>query len=236
MKNVFTHREKNETGVDVALKPILLFLLGMFSVAETFMLWIILLLGFDLPYWTASLSSILIGGLTFFGVKFFVDHKFLKKNKLTRKEYAYIQKSMQDAKSKMARLQKAFLSVRSMGAFKQLYELNKLTKRMYQIVHKDPRRFYQSERFFFYHLDSIVELSERYAMLASQPVKNEQMYISLKETQSTLEDLSESVKKDIYDVLSRDVEDLNFELDVAKHSLKKLEYNPMDNDERSTKQ
>ncbi len=33
--------------------------------------------------------------------------------------------------------------------FKQLYELTKLTKRMYQIVHKDPRRFYQSERFFF---------------------------------------------------------------------------------------
>ncbi len=86
------------------------------------------------------------------------------------------------------------------------------------------------------HLDSIVELSERYAMLASQPVKNEQMYISLKETQSTLEDLSDSVKKDIYHVLSRDVEDLNFELDVAKHSLKKLEYNPIDTDERSTKQ
>jgi len=82
-----------------------------------------------------------------------------------------------------------------MGAFKQLYELSKLSKRMYAIINKEPRRFYQSERFFFYHLDSVVELSERYAMLAAQPVKNENMYISLKETQSTLEDLSESIKK-----------------------------------------
>ncbi|MCJ7839394.1 5-bromo-4-chloroindolyl phosphate hydrolysis family protein [Lederbergia sp. NSJ-179] len=218
------------------MKPIYSFLLGVFTAAETFMLWIILFLGFDFSYWSASLCSLLVGGLTFYGVKFFFDHKFLKKNKLTRKEYAYIQRNLQDAKAKMARLQKAFFSVRSMGAFKQLYELNKLTKRMYQIVHNDPRRFYQSERFFFYHLDSVVELSERYAMLASQPVKNEQMYISLKETQSTLEDLSESVKKDIYHVLSRDVEDLNFELDVAKHSLKKLEYNPVNADERSKKQ
>jgi len=122
-----------------------------------------------------------------------------------------------------------------MGAFKQLYELSKLSKRMYAIINKEPRRFYQSERFFFYHLDSVVELSERYAMLAAQPVKNENMYISLKETQSTLEDLSESIKKDIYHVLSSDIDDLKFELDVAKHSLKKLEYNPLD-DERRTKQ
>ena len=105
---------------------------------------------------------------------------------------------------------------------------------MYAIVNKDPRRFYQSERFFFYHLDSVVELSERYALLAAQPVKNDKMYISLKETRSTLEDLSESIKKDIYHVLSTDVDDLKFELDVAKHSLKKLDYHPLD-DERSTK-
>lgn len=79
-----------------------------------------------------------------------------------------------------------------------------------------------------------MELSERYAQLAAQPVKNEQIYLSLKETQSTLEDLSESIKKDIYQVLSSDVDDLQFELDVARHSLKKLEYHPLD-DERSTK-
>lgn len=208
----------------------------MFTAAETFMIWIILFLGFDLPFLTASLSSLAVGALTFFGVKFFFNHRLLKKHRLTRKEYAYIQRNLKEAKGKMARLQKAFFSVRSMGAFKQLYELNKLAKKMYQIVEKDPRRFYQSERFFFYHLDSVVELSERYAMLASQPVKSEKLYISLKETQNTLDDLSKSVKKDIYHVLSNDIDDLNFELDVAKHSLKKLEYNPVDVDERSTKQ
>lgn len=207
----------------------------MFTAAESFIIWIILFLGFDISLLTSSMIAILAGTATFFGIKLISDQQFLKKHKLTRKEYAYIQKNLNDAKRKISRLQKAFFSVRTMGAFKQLYELSKLTKRMYGIVHKDPRRFFQAERFFFYHLDSVVELSERYAMLAAQPVKNENMYISLKETQSTLEDLSESIKKDIYHVLSADIDDLNFELDVAKHSLKKLEFNPLD-DERSTKE
>jgi len=207
----------------------------MFAAAETILLWVILSNGFNIEFLTSTVSAFLVGGLTFFGIKLYSDRKFLKKNKLTRKEYVYIQKNLTEAKRKISRLQKAFFSVRTMGAFKQLYELSKLSKRMYAIINKEPRRFYQSERFFFYHLDSVVELSERYAMLAAQPVKNENMYISLKETQSTLEDLSESIKKDIYHVLSSDIDDLKFELDVAKHSLKKLEYNPLD-DERRTKQ
>ncbi|MBS4202993.1 5-bromo-4-chloroindolyl phosphate hydrolysis family protein [Lederbergia citrea] len=217
------------------MKSVYSFFLGMFTAVETILIWIILFFGFKNPPFTSFLIALLIGGVTFFGLKWFFDYQFLKKNKLTRKEYNYIQKNLQEAKRKMSRLQKAFFSVRSMGAFKQLYELNKLAKRMYAIVNKDPRRFYQSERFFFYHLDSVVELSERYAHLAAQPIKNEKMYISLKETQSTLDDLRESIKKDIYHVLSTDIDDLKFELDVAKHSLKKLEYNPLD-EERRTKE
>lgn len=217
------------------LRSIYSFFLGMFTAGETFIIWLILLLGFDLNFLNSSLLAIAIGGITFFTIKTVINYKFLKKNKLTRKEYAYIQRNLQDAKKKISRLQKAFFSVRTMGAFKQLFELTKLSKRMFGIINKDPRRFYRAERFFFYHLDSVVELSERYAMLAAQPVKNEKMYISLKETQSTLEDLSESIKKDIYHVLSADIDDLNFELDVAKHSLKKLDYKPLD-DERSTKE
>jgi 5-bromo-4-chloroindolyl phosphate hydrolysis protein len=216
------------------LKSLFTFILGMFTAGETILVWLIFFLGFQMSFLPSSIYATLIGGATFFGVKWYFDYRFLKKNRLTRKEYAYIQKNLLDAKRKITRLQKAFFSVRSMGAFKQLYELIKLAKRMYAIVNKDPRRFYQSERFFFYHLDSVVELSERYALLAAQPVKNDKMYISLKETRSTLEDLSESIKKDIYHVLSTDVDDLKFELDVAKHSLKKLDYHPLD-DERSTK-
>ena len=172
------------------MKSLFTFILGMFTAGETILVWLIFFLGFQMSFLPSSIYATLIGGATFFGVKGYFDYRFLKRNRLTRKEHAYIQKNLLDAKKKISRLQKAFFSVRSMGAFKQLYELSRLVKRMYAIVNKDPRRFYTSERFFFYHLDSVVELSERYALLAAQPIKNDKMYISLKETQSTLDDLS----------------------------------------------
>lgn len=217
------------------MKSIYEIFLAFFTASEAVLIWLILMIGFDMGFFPAAGLSILAGGLTFLGVKWGVQHKYLKKNKLTRKEYAYIQKNMAEAKKKVARLQKALFAVRTVGSFRQLYELNRLVKRMYGIVKKEPRRFYQSERFFFYHLDSIVEISERYAYLAAQPVKNDQIYLSLKQTQHTLEDLHRSIKKDIYQVLESDVDDLQFELDVARHSLKKLEYHPLD-EERGTKQ
>lgn len=210
------------------------FLLGLFSIGQATVILLILYLGFQMTYLQASGYSALAGLITFFGVKWIADYRFLKRNRLTRKDYAYIRKNLLEAKRKMNRLTKASFNVRTVGAFKQLYELSRLTKRMYSIVKKEPRRFYQSERFFFYHLDSVVELSERYAYLASQPIKNDEIYISLKETKSTLEDLSKTIKKDIYEVLSSDVDELQFELNVAKHSLKKLGDHPFD-DERSTK-
>ena len=216
------------------MRAFLSFLLGALSAAEAFVIWPVLFLGFDFSFLASAGIAVGAGIVTFLGLKGIADYKYLKKLGLSRKEYAYIQKNLREAKLKMAKLQKSFFSVRNLGAFKQMYELNRLVKRMYAIVHKEPRRFYQSERFFFYHLDSISELAEKYAYLAAQPVKNEKMYLSLKETKSTLEDLSESVKKDIYEVLSKDVDDLAFELDVAKHSLKKLEYEPFE-EERGTK-
>ncbi|MFE7152616.1 5-bromo-4-chloroindolyl phosphate hydrolysis family protein, partial [Heyndrickxia sporothermodurans] len=57
---------------------------------------------------------------------------------------------------------------------------------------------------------------------------------SLNETRDTLKDLKRSIEKDLYEVLSSDIDHLEMELDVAKHSLKTLK-NPLSkDDERRT--
>jgi 5-bromo-4-chloroindolyl phosphate hydrolysis protein len=44
---------------------------------------------------------------------------------------------------------------------------------------------------------------------------------SLIETRHTLDELTKVVEEDLYRVISDDVENLNFEIDVAKHSITK---------------
>lgn len=174
--------------------------------------------GFDQSFWVSSLLALLGGGLTNFILKKRGQKKLLKENHLTKKEYQYIVQNIKEAEQKIKRLNKVLLSIRSFRAAKLLGNLQRLVKQIYQIVKKEPKRFYQAERFFFYHLDSVVELSERYVFLSRQNIKDLEVRKSLSETEETLEKLVKSLNDDLLTVLSNDIETLNMELDVAKQT------------------
>ncbi|MFP3381758.1 5-bromo-4-chloroindolyl phosphate hydrolysis family protein, partial [Bacillus sp. SIMBA_069] len=44
--------------------------------------------------------------------------------------------------------------------------------------------------------------------------------LSLTETRKTLKELTKTIEKDLYKVIADDIDNLNFELDVAKQSIK----------------
>ncbi|KQL53629.1 hypothetical protein AN964_09045 [Heyndrickxia shackletonii] len=199
------------------------------------LVWLISYFGFEQTLLYSSGSAILGGAIIYIVIKWITKRKFLKKHQLSRKEFAYIVQNLKEAKKKIHRLQKVFFNVRNIGAFKQMLDLIRLVKRIYAIIRREPRRFYQAEKFFFYHLDSIVELSEKYAFLAAQPVKNNELYFSLKDTRNTLKELKRTIENDLYEVLSKDIDHLEFELNVAKHSLKPPIDTSLDDERRSTK-
>ena len=81
--------------------------------------------------------------------------------------------------------------------------------------------FIRAEQFYYTNLDSIVELTEKYAFLNSQPVKTPELTQSLQETRLTMNQLTDSLERDLYTVIEDDIDDLQFELDVAKKSINK---------------
>ncbi|WRP04823.1 5-bromo-4-chloroindolyl phosphate hydrolysis family protein [Rossellomorea aquimaris] len=177
------------------------------------------LLLFDLGFPLTFLSSLGTGILLFFIVKGLQKRWWLKKNGLSSQEFRYINKNLKEAKEKVKRLQKQQLRVRSLGAFKQILELNRLSRRIYQLVKKEPKRFFSAESFFFYHLDSVVEITEKYTFLAAQPGKNKEAFLSLQQTRTTLDDLTGSLEKDLQNVLANDMDTLQFELNFANQHL-----------------
>ncbi|MFI8574087.1 5-bromo-4-chloroindolyl phosphate hydrolysis family protein [Rossellomorea aquimaris] len=177
------------------------------------------LLLFDLGFPLTFLSSLGTGILLFFLVKGLQKRWWLKKNGLSSQEFRYINKNLKEAKEKVKRLQKQQLRVRSLGAFKQILELNRLSRRIYQLVKKEPKRFFSAESFFFYHLDSVVEITEKYTFLAAQPGKNKEAFLSLQQTRTTLDDLTGSLEKDLQNVLANDMDTLQFELNFANQHL-----------------
>lgn len=195
------------------------FLYGFIACPLWILSWLLAFFAFQASFglsflWATGIVVIAMGSLIWRR-----KHNLLKRHQITNKDYRYIQSHLKEAHNKMKRLNKTLLGVRSFRAAKQIGKLQQMVSRIYRIVKKEPKRFFVAERFFFYYLDSIVELSERYTFLTRQNVKEPDVRESLAETERTLAELSNSIEAELRTILSDDIDELNIELDVAKHSI-----------------
>lgn len=181
--------------------------------------WITAIFLINVPFWPSLAAGIIGGVIPFYSIKWFQKRSLLKSYGLTKREYEYIQSNLKEAQKKISRLQGKQFQIRSISAMRQLNDMIKFSRRIFTIVKKDPKRFYTSERFFFYHLDSAVELTEKYTMLVTQPVKNKEVLVSLEDTRQTLHELNRSLEEDLMKVLSNDLDTLRIELDMAKNTI-----------------
>lgn len=204
------------------MKQLLNFLLRS-SVAtfSTGTVWLVSFFAFDQTFLLSSAYALGGGAAVYLTIKGYTTNRFLKQHQLTRKEYQYIKKNLYEANKKIRRLRKALLNVRTVASIKQNFEILRVVNKIYSITKNEPKRFYLAERFYYSHLDSMVEISEKYAFLAAQPKKNQELSQSLNETRRTISNLAETVESDLYDVLEKDIDHLQFEIDVAKLSIDK---------------
>lgn len=194
--------------------------------------WLISYFGFQQTILLSTGFSVVGGIIVYYGAKGIMTQRFIKSQGLTRREYKYIEKNLDEAKKKIERLNKALFSVRQLSSLKQNIEILRISRKIYRITKKEPKRFYLGEKFYFYHLDSFVELAEKYSFLSSQPTKNHDITQSLKETRRTIDEMRYALEKDLDKVLSDDLDHLQFELDVAKRNMNAFRNSQLDESRR----
>ncbi|MFD1359867.1 5-bromo-4-chloroindolyl phosphate hydrolysis family protein [Fictibacillus halophilus] len=201
----------------------LAFFIRMFvAIPSSIGVWLASIIAYDQTYLISSGIAVAGGAAAYTATGLLQKQRFLSNHQLSRREYKYIRRNLDEAKPKIHRLQKALLSVRDLPTLKQRADLVRVVRKIQSLTQKEPRRFYQAEQFYFSHLDSAVELTEKYMFLTAQPRKTKELTQSLVETKRTLDELKEYIEKDLYQVLSNDIEDLHYEIDVAKYSIKSL--------------
>ncbi|MTD29781.1 5-bromo-4-chloroindolyl phosphate hydrolysis family protein [Planomicrobium sp. YIM 101495] len=146
---------------------------------------------------------------------------------MTRSEFKGVKQQLKDAKAKVKHLQGFYYRVRSISSFKQLIEISRIANKIIAIVQENPRKFYQVERFFYSHLDTAVELTEKYSLLVGQPVKDKEIKIALQDTREMLQAMKVVLEEDLKRVLATDVEQLQMELDYARLSVEQSKRKPL---------
>ncbi|MGX9134493.1 5-bromo-4-chloroindolyl phosphate hydrolysis family protein [Rummeliibacillus sp. JY-2-4R] len=204
-----------------------MFKFGQFIIRNSFNLivilstWMICSFNFDVNFWISSLIAVISYLPSNFIIKNIQLSRYLKRIGLTRSEYKHINSQINEAYSELRNLNRYYTKVRSISTFKQLFEMNRLAKRIVNIVNKNPKKFYNVEQFFYAHLHSASELTEKYALLSTQPIKDMDVHLALQETRETLEDLNNTMQEDLHAVLASDIEELKMELDFAQLSTSK---------------
>lgn len=198
--------------------------------------WLIFVLGASMNPLTATGLFIAIYFTGTFSIKQIQLSSTLKKLGISRSEYNHIKGQISDAKLKIRKLNGLYGQVRSVQAFKQLHEMNNLSRRILNIVRSNPKKFYQVENFFYAHLDSALELTSKYALLVNQPLKDKDIRIALQNTRETLSDVNKQLEVDLRSALASDIEKLQMEIDFVDVTLNRkkplLEMKGEQNNER----
>lgn len=177
-----------------------------------------------LTVFTFSFDMFFIGLILLF-VSYYVSNKVVlaiqKRQRsrslgLTTAEYKQIEEQLKIARESIAKLNQNYVRVRSVKSFKTINETSKLARRIINIVQKSPQKFYAVEDFFYAHLPSAVQLSEKYAILTKEKVKGTDIHLALDSARKTLKDLHETMEDDLKLALQSDIEHLKIELDFAK--------------------
>ncbi|MBD8032776.1 MULTISPECIES: 5-bromo-4-chloroindolyl phosphate hydrolysis family protein [Solibacillus] len=140
---------------------------------------------------------------------------------LSKSEYNLIEAQIKQARAHIQALNQQYIRVRSVRSFKQINEMSKLSKRIINIVQTNPQKFYAVEDFFYAHLPSAVELSDKYTLLTKEQVPGTDVHLALEDTRKTLKELQITMESDLKSALSSDIENLKIELDFAKMSNEK---------------
>lgn len=144
-----------------------------------------------------------------------------KKIGISKSEYQFIEAQLKQARAHIQTLNQQYVRVRSVRSFKQINEMSKLAKRIINIVQTSPQKFYAVEDFFYAHLPTAVQLSDKYTLLTKEQVPGTEVHLALEETRKTLKELQITMEADLKSALSSDIENLKIELDFAKLSNEK---------------
>ncbi len=177
-----------------------------------------IILSVNIP--SAFLASIIVFPAAYYisnkGILRFQEGKRARELKLTHSEYLEIENQLQLGAKMAQALTQKYVQVRSVKSFKVIYEMSKLSKRILAIIKNDPTKFYLVEDFFYSHLPSALELSDKYALLSRQQVTGTEIHLALEDTRSTLKELYVTMEQDLKQALATDIESLRIELDFAK--------------------
>lgn len=194
----------------------------------------LLLLALDFGFWLSLIISLLIGGLVFFKkdkkattatkvrkLKKITPEKeaFYKSKGLSRDEIKFFRETMQSAKVNILDLEKNMRKSTKLTAIERRNNTIHLAKSLFKDITNEPNRLHEVDKFLYVHLPSLKDLTAKYVEVESHEVKQKSTFEILEESANTIDGMCNLIAEDYVSFKSDDIEDIEFEIELAKKSI-----------------
>lgn len=144
---------------------------------------------------------------------------FYRQNGLTREETNLFRKTMHTAREQIYMVEENMDSRTKLKAIANRNDTIEILKDFFRHIVEQPQRLHELSGFLYTHLPSLTELTDHYLEIDNHVAKTKKTYLALENSANAIDDMCKLIRDDYLNFMSNDLDNMDVELELAKHVL-----------------
>ena len=140
---------------------------------------------------------------------------------LTKEEMNTFRNTMHHAREQIYRIEKSTNQSTKLKAIATRNNTLNILKDFFKNIVDQPERLHEVSNFLYTHLPNMDELTKKYLQIDDHVAKDKETYDFLNRSASTIDEMCELIRKDYIRFMSNDLENMDVEIELANHVLKR---------------
>lgn len=140
---------------------------------------------------------------------------------LTKEEMNTFRHTMQEAREQIYSIEENSSSRSKLKAIMNRNNTLNILKDFFKNIADQPERLHEVNHFLYTHLPNLKELTQQYLQIDAHVAKSKETYEFLTKSATTIDDMCQLIRKDYITFMSNDLENMDVEIDLANHVLKR---------------
>ncbi|UJF15114.1 5-bromo-4-chloroindolyl phosphate hydrolysis family protein [Jeotgalibaca sp. MA1X17-3] len=146
---------------------------------------------------------------------------FYQSKGLTKEEMNTFRNAMQEAREQIYNIEENINSRSKLKAIMTRNNTLNILKDFFKNIADQPERLHEVNHFLYTHLPNLKELTQQYIQIDGHVAKSKETYDFLNKSSSTIDHMCQIIRKDYITFMSNDLENMDVEIELANHVLKR---------------
>lgn len=146
---------------------------------------------------------------------------FYRSKGLSKDEMNLFRNTMHSAREDIYKIEENVQSRNKLKAIVTRNNTINILKDFFKHIVEQPERLHEVNKLLYTYLPNLKELTNQYVEIDGHIAKNKETYQSLENSATTIDEMCKLITKEYLDFMSNDIDNMDIELELANHVLKR---------------